>query len=581
MATRSITFLLLLILLGISSWALFNPNFFYIHDYLHAARIAEMARGLGNFHIPVRWSQNFGYGYGMPLFEFYAPLPYFVGALFFLVGFGAVASMQIIFVISNLVTILGSYFLGKKLFGKTKELDRPGELGRLGELGGLAGLILAAVYGLAPYRAVNLYVRGALSESWGMMFFPLILLFGIKYLKKTSYFNWLGLTLCISGLFLSHNLSALLFLPLSALFFGAYALFIIDAKSKIVLVSKLATSYFLAFLLSSFYVMPALMEKSFTKLESFVTGGYFDYKLHFVGVKQFFDSSFGYGGSGWEASDEISFFLGWGVLLGIFLTGLTVAFYSVKKRKVSQQALFLFFVLFLGVLSLLMSHNKSLPIWQLLDSLKFLQFPWRWLASAAIYFAIFSAGFLWFIPKKNIRVIFAGLIILLASIPAVNFFKPESFLENANQYYFSDPERIKSELSQVLPDYLPTNFSSELTNPPEAIAWSPDPDTTQIKTVTNSVHKKVVEVTASENTNLIFAVADYPGWQVYIDDNPVEHDLSPDGLISTQIPAGEKLVSAKFNRTPIRMLFDSISGLSLFALAIASIIAVNHRKKSG
>jgi hypothetical protein len=39
----------------------------------------EMERSLQRFEFPVRWSANFGFGYGMPLFNFYAPLPYYLG----------------------------------------------------------------------------------------------------------------------------------------------------------------------------------------------------------------------------------------------------------------------------------------------------------------------------------------------------------------------------------------------------------------------------------------------------------------------------------------------------------------------
>ncbi|MFH2118621.1 MAG: hypothetical protein ABII10_02715, partial [Candidatus Paceibacterota bacterium] len=54
-------YFLILIFLA-SSWSLFSPKFFRIHDYTHAGRIAEMARALSDGHFPVRWTQNFGFG---------------------------------------------------------------------------------------------------------------------------------------------------------------------------------------------------------------------------------------------------------------------------------------------------------------------------------------------------------------------------------------------------------------------------------------------------------------------------------------------------------------------------------------
>ena len=77
----AIPFLILIFLA--SSYYLLQSGFFYVHDFPIAARVAEMAGAISSGHFPVRWSANFGYGFGMPLFNFYAPLPYIVGALFY------------------------------------------------------------------------------------------------------------------------------------------------------------------------------------------------------------------------------------------------------------------------------------------------------------------------------------------------------------------------------------------------------------------------------------------------------------------------------------------------------------------
>ena len=107
-------FCLVLVFLA-SSWVLFQPGFFRAHDYIHATRIVEMTTALNEGHFPVRWSKNLGYGYGMPLFEFYAPLPYLVGAGFYWLGLSAVFSVKLIFFLSSLLTLIGAYKLGAKL----------------------------------------------------------------------------------------------------------------------------------------------------------------------------------------------------------------------------------------------------------------------------------------------------------------------------------------------------------------------------------------------------------------------------------------------------------------------------------
>lgn len=569
----------------ISSWALFYSGFYYIHDYLHAARIAEMARGLVSFGWPVRWSQSFGFGYGMPLFEFYAPLPFVVGGLFFIFGLSILSSMRLIFFLTNLIGAVGAYFLGRNLFFSSEKSEFTKTL---------SGVILATAFVLAPYRAVNLYVRGALSEAWGMMFFPLILLFGVKYLKSKNYWWWSALTLSMSALFLSHNLSALMFLPISLAFLATYLFLLVRDKEKTQELScnlksqfptflRLIGAYFGAGLLSAFYIIPAFLEKSYTQVESTITGGYFDYKLHFVALRQFFNSYFGYGGSSWDANDEMSFFLGWGVIFALVLgvTLLSIFFAKRKKRSPNElrQGLFLLVVLFLALFSLLMTHNHSLLIWEALTPLRFLQFPWRWLSSSAMFLAIFSSGVLLLVRKKNNQIIYGFLVFAFMSIPAINFFKPESFLDNPSQYYFSDPARIADELSATLPDYLPTTFSPQLETLPKAIAWSDQVKPSQIEVISNNPQFKSLSVSASHEVELTLAVADYPGWQAYIDGELIKHNQNKDGLITLKIPKGDSLISFKFASTPIRKLSDLVSLLSLSLFALISIITLIKQKK--
>ena len=60
--TLGVSLLLGLVLL-LASWGLFlHQGMFYGHDFLHGARIREMALGLSQGQFPVIWSGNFGFG---------------------------------------------------------------------------------------------------------------------------------------------------------------------------------------------------------------------------------------------------------------------------------------------------------------------------------------------------------------------------------------------------------------------------------------------------------------------------------------------------------------------------------------
>ena len=181
-----------------TSWPLVAPQFFRVHDYVHAARVAEITRAMQDGQFPVRWSANFGYGYGMPLFEFYAPLPYYFGALWYWLGMDIVLVLKVLYLTCNIGTAVGAYWLGRRLGGRS------------------AGVLVSAMITLAPYRAVNLYVRGSLSEAWAIMM-AVFVLCGVLAVVRRERQSWVFLTLGLIGLMLSHNLTTMMFIPVSVI----------------------------------------------------------------------------------------------------------------------------------------------------------------------------------------------------------------------------------------------------------------------------------------------------------------------------------------------------------------------------
>ena len=91
--------------------------------------------------------------------------------------------------------------------------------------GRIAGLTAAIVYGFAPYRFVDLYVRGAIGEHTAFVFLPIIL-WGLLKLARCRNRRWgMVVAASIAGLLLSHNAMSLMFLPVVFLY-GAYLNFL-------------------------------------------------------------------------------------------------------------------------------------------------------------------------------------------------------------------------------------------------------------------------------------------------------------------------------------------------------------------
>lgn len=549
-----------------SSWALLRPGFFRVHDFVHAARVAELTRAASEGHWPVRWSANFGTGYGMPLFEFYAPLPFYVGGLLWWSGVPMIAVLKVLWAGSSLITMLGGYYLGKKW------RDEP------------TGLLTAAAVTLAPYRAVNLFVRGALSEAWGIMALPWLLLGTIKVARGEKW-GWLMIVLSLATLCLSHNLMTILCVPLSVMF-GVGVLVIEKPAAWWQRLLKMGASYVLGLALTIFYLVPAYFEKDFTKVSQIV-GGYFDYSLHFLYLRQFVKPGWGYGGSSWGPEDGLSFFLGWGQWLGVVLSIiLAVRWWEVRSKSswrkllLNQDLLKYSLVMLLTGVSIFMTLGRSAPIWQAVQPLQFVQFPWRWLGPASVFLALAVGSVAGWLKTARQRWSYAIVVSLVIGLGNVGYFQPEAVLRDPSGLYSVDVEHIQSHLSQVLNDYVPTQMPGvlDITPPAEVVTVAGQPVRPDALAV-NRGHEKLLKVSLAAPAEVVWSIADFPGWRVSIDGHWVaKHQASP-GLVAVNVPAGEHLVGVQFGPTPIRQVSDTVSGLAL--LVVVGILVAQSQVASG
>ncbi len=551
--------MVLAVVIGSVSWPLLRPEFFFVHDYVHAARIGEVWRGVSVGHIPVRWSQYFGFGYGMPLFEFYAPLPYYFGAIWYAIGLPVVIAVKLVFLTATVLAVGGAYLAGQAFGGKR------------------AGLVAAVLFGVAPYRAVNLFVRGAVSESWAMAFFPWIT-WGIMLVVKRKKWGWLVLTASLVGLLLSHNLSSLMFVPLSVVFGGA-ALLLSHGRRQLQAWVELVGAYILSVGLAAYYLFPAFLEKDLTQI-GLIVGGYFDYRLHFVYIRQLITPYWGYGGSTWGVDDGLSFFVGYGVLVGILaaIVGMAILLWQKRKKAVPELSqLILVFVL--GAIALLMSIGKSEVIWNHVPLLSFIQFPWRWLAAAGWWLALAIGYGVSFIPHRlGWVVVTAVLMITLGT--QVSYYQPERYLDTAESLYYTTPDRIAKDMSKVLMDYVPQGFDYTWAENapllPGAILVTPD---INHQLQIDQPHHRRIQVNIEQPSMIEVGLASFPGWQVKLDEQPIVASRSAKGLIQVAIPAGTHVLDMQFGSTPIRTISDTVSSMTWFGLGVMMIYRVLSSRK--
>lgn len=556
---------------------IFESGYFNMHDDLQVMRQLSLEKCFLDGQFPCRWIPDMGYGYGFPLFNFYPPLPYLVGQLFRIFGFSFITTAKLLFSLSFLLSGLSMYFFSKEIF-KNK----------------WAGVLSSIFYIWAPYHAVDVYVRGAMNESWALIFFPLILLFSYKLVASSplksnissGFWNLVLLALSWSGLLLSHNLMVMIFAPIFAIW-CLLCLYLNKFRHLTLVISQLFISGLIALGLSAFFTLPAIFENNLTWLKTQLVG-YYDYTAHFVSLNQLLFSRFwGYGPSVWLESDGMSFQIGWiHWLLPLAVVAVWLYRYFVGKRKTfSSSAYFLVpsaYLFIVGWFSAFMTHVKSTFVYQAFPFLGLVQFPWRFLTLVIFAFSVVVGGVMLIVPKK-IRLITFILISLFAIIYSWSYFLPE----NGKMGPLTDQEKLSDaawdlQRTAGIFDYLPLTAKENPKEGSKTLVEVVDPVTgdliqesgiefSNIEQGTNWA--KFTAIIQPSDNSVVFPlrvnIFEFPGWKVFVNGEVYNHyvpEVEMWGRIWLEVPEGENDVELRFTNTPIRSVSNIISLISWLGL---------------
>jgi len=546
-------YFILLVLTLPASFKLFQPGFFFMQDDLQAFRVYEMDKCFDDFQIPCRWVPDAGYEYGYPQFNFYPPLPYYLGATLHRAGFQYIDSVKILFILGYVLSAITMFTLVESLIGT------------------FPGLIASLLYTYIPYKAVEVYVRGALSEFWAQIFFPLIFWAIYKLVKqgKIKYLLWFGFA--TAALATTHTLMTMIFAPI-AVVWAIYWL----VREKWNNLSKVILGGALAFGLSAFFVLPVIFERKFVHVESLLSG-YFDYRAHFVSLyKLFLSREWGYGSSGFP-NEKLNLSLG----IVQWVAGLLAALIAFIKYKKNRKTSFLVILLTgLTLVSIFMIHMKSSFIWVHLPFLWYLQFPWRFLAVSIFLLCVLAAFLLYFSGKyKNIL---GTILVVLSFALTIGFFTPKNWLDISDADKFSGASWEK-QLTISIFDYLPIYA----TLPP--ITKAPDTPEVLEGQVEFLEYEKGSDyqtgtVEAKNDSLIRVPLYDFPGMEVKIDGvvTPyVNNDCRDEeyclGLITFRLPQGTHRIDIKLTNTPIRKIGNILTFISLIGVGVL-MVKLNRRQ---
>ena len=530
-----------------------------MHDDTQVARVFEMQKSLSDGMFPVRWVANLGYGYGYPIFNYYAPLAYYVGGVFNLVGVDALIATKLMMGIGIVLAGIFMYLLAREFWGKT------------------GAIISSVLYLYAPYHAVDIYVRGDVAEFWAYAFIPLAF-WGIykTFLFTGKKIPWIWIitaALGYAGVILSHNLSALMLTPFLLLF--AAILFVYSCfHSSRTKGYFLFAGFFLGIMLSAFYWLPALSETGYTNVSSVITGGS-QYKDHFVCLPQLWNSPWGFGGSAPGCTDGLSFKVGKFHILLALLSVIPLVYFW-KKSKI------VFILIIYAIIALLFSVFLTLQqskfLWDMLTPMAFFQFPWRFLVLIS-FFTSFLSGALFFmlsniVAKRKITqlgfFVFSITITLGIIMTNAKLFVPQKVLQKTTIDY-TNLRTLEWETSQMSDEYLPKNFAKPTSLQSIPISrFSQVENPFRVISVNTSPKNIFAEITARKQTRIRINQAFFPGWKLFLDNTQISEIDSNKGIIFT-LPKGTHTINLQYHQTNVELFSDFLSMAGILVI-LAGII---------
>jgi len=288
-------------------------------------------------------------------------------------------------------------------------------------------------------------------------------------------------------------------------------------------------------------------------------------------------------------------------MIGIALTGLLVCW---RRGSLPGKRRWWLPLAAIPVVVLFLQLPISLPIWNLLPKLRFLQFPWRWLVAVEAPMGIFFAAAVWTTHRRwRIAVVSvcAALFLLNTlgvrrfffdpgaanySVTAVlNGYRNRTLADDEQEY--APPTTDDSLVAMHLPDACFTANSQIALGqiaPDGILTWSPAQHTCTatfsaqaIPSKPRTEHFQIHAVTSSPGY-LVLRLRTYPAWQVRVNNSAIRSmPQRDDGLMAVPVPKGPVVVTVNWIATP-----DVIAGrwVSVLAFLLLVILAKWERKHS-
>ncbi len=576
---------------------------------LHLYRVVALDQAIQQGVFFPRWLPDLAFGYGLPLFVFYAPLAYYLTIGLHLLGFNFIQAF-------NLSSSLAILVAGTGVYLWVTELGSP-----------RAAILAGVAYVYAPYHLFEAFSRGSLPSMWAAALFPLVF-WAFSRLRRTGQVRDMLLSaVCLAAALLSHNISSLLFFPL-LLFYLAIQIGeqFVASRQGVSLrpyLLRIIIALSLGIGLTAFFWLPAVAEKEFVQIERVITPPDFDYRAHFVAFRDLFrlpkpantgllnpnfPLTLGLAQVGLAVLSFILFFTGFFYkrIFGLESAQLPSpqpsppgkgSFTSPPLPRASAPLLLhspalLIFATTALLITIFMTLPPAAVVWDRLPLIAFVQHPDRLLSVAALLLALLAGAGVAALPERmSLWGLIIGIsLIFLSAVPLLypRYYEPlPPPLTPAGMMTYE--QSIGAIGTTSFGEYVPvwveqTPHESPLlplyqaADPIERLDPAYLPASTTVESSHYAFNRAELTIDAPQPFQAVFHTFYFPGWQAQIDGKPASvSPVTERGLIGVDVPPGRHQLRLNFTETPIRLTANFISLASLIIIGLLIIYTFRPR----
>jgi hypothetical protein len=603
--------LLLLILAVVATWSMWQaPALVAGHSARKdLARLVEFDAAVRAGEVFPAWSPDLYAGYGSPIFQFYAPLAYYAAEVPVLMGFNYATALKITWLLTLFASGVAMYRLASTYFSAW------------------AACLGSVFYMVAPYRLIDMFIRHALAEHCAFIWLPLIVWGTARFATNLSRGGFSVGAIASAALILTHNVMALIGLPVCVAVALVFALSAEDGRLKPAtkLWALAGVVPLIGVGLAAFFWWSAITGRALTYAEESLTGGYYDFHRHFVQAWQFIDTHWNFGTSGGDTGKEMPLQIGLPHLLAALAAlVMVVAGWQGQGKAGRIRVVWSIVGLCVVAIGAFMCCRWSQSIWQWVPLLRYVQFPWRFLGLVVFGSAMCATALgdriADFVPLSRqqrsqpdkvfsrhpivdrgsvsiVLVIIAMMGVYFPYYSRVFFFTGDARTRSVVRVTAREVEAMQSsgvlipfglsmtaaELRAIKEratsgdDFLPRDVKEKPTQPPTDIAYAQGGRVIDVVRLHQNFYRSRLEMSETGKAGLLQFW--FPGWHARVDGVPVTTaPTGPQAIVSCDLPAGDHIVEFTYTAWPRRGVGIIISILS----AVIGVCAVGFlRQRQG